>query len=159
MHLDGGRALPLLEQETGKIDAFWCSFVLYDSSQRNLSSFSSPFQLFLFHLYTVPGVNFTQCVTHGSFKEHWQETTYNMFTFTTLYITPLSVMVVCYVRILFEITKQLKINKGEFTVLNISCVNQVLDLWCPVVEYWGFLGEVPLLVPTPVSPLNQCNVG
>ncbi|XP_020667817.3 gonadotropin-releasing hormone II receptor [Pogona vitticeps] len=69
-------------------------------------------QLFLFHLYTVPGVNFTQCVTHGSFKEHWQETTYNMFTFTTLYITPLSVMVVCYVRILFEITKQLKINKG-----------------------------------------------
>ncbi|KAJ7311164.1 hypothetical protein JRQ81_006770 [Phrynocephalus forsythii] len=69
-------------------------------------------QLFLFHLYTVPGVNFTQCVTHGSFKEHWQETTYNMFTFTTLYITPLTVMVVCYVRILFEITKQLKINKG-----------------------------------------------
>ncbi|XP_062998522.1 gonadotropin-releasing hormone II receptor-like [Elgaria multicarinata webbii] len=69
-------------------------------------------QLFLFHLYTIPGVNFTQCVTHGSFREHWQETTYNMFTFTTLYITPLCVMIVCYVRILFEISKQLKINKG-----------------------------------------------
>ncbi|KAH0620084.1 hypothetical protein JD844_014672 [Phrynosoma platyrhinos] len=71
-----------------------------------------PLQLFLFHLYTIPGVNFTQCVTHGSFRERWQETTYNMFTFTTLYITPLSVMVVCYIRILFEISKQLKINQG-----------------------------------------------
>ncbi|KAJ6662900.1 hypothetical protein lerEdw1_011104 [Lerista edwardsae] len=69
-------------------------------------------QLFLFHLHTVPGVNFTQCVTHGSFREHWQETTYNMFTFATLYITPLSVIIVCYVRIIFEISKQLKINKG-----------------------------------------------
>ncbi|XP_015282634.1 PREDICTED: gonadotropin-releasing hormone II receptor-like [Gekko japonicus] len=69
-------------------------------------------QLFIFHLHTIPGVNFTQCVTHGSFREHWQETTYNMFTFTTLYVTPLSVMIICYVRILFEISKQLKINQG-----------------------------------------------
>ncbi|NXV83947.1 GNRR2 protein, partial [Atlantisia rogersi] len=69
-------------------------------------------QLFLFHLHTVPGGNFTQCVTHGSFRAHWEETVYNMFTFTTLYITPLSVMIVCYIRILWEISKQLKINKG-----------------------------------------------
>ncbi|NXE50616.1 GNRR2 protein, partial [Casuarius casuarius] len=69
-------------------------------------------QLFLFHLHTIPGVNFTQCVTHGSFQEHWEETVYNMFTFTTLYITPLSVMIICYIRIIWEISKQLKINKG-----------------------------------------------
>ncbi|KFQ29087.1 Gonadotropin-releasing hormone II receptor, partial [Mesitornis unicolor] len=69
-------------------------------------------QLFLFHLHTIPGGNFTQCVTHGSFRAHWEETVYNMFTFTTLYITPLSVMVVCYVRIICEISKQLKVNKG-----------------------------------------------
>ncbi|KAM9270625.1 LOW QUALITY PROTEIN: gonadotropin-releasing hormone II receptor-like [Cariama cristata] len=69
-------------------------------------------QLFLFHLHTVPGGNFTQCVTHGSFRAHWEETVYNMFTFTTLYITPLSVMIVCYIRIIWEISKQLKINKG-----------------------------------------------
>ncbi|XP_061855694.1 LOW QUALITY PROTEIN: gonadotropin-releasing hormone II receptor-like [Colius striatus] len=69
-------------------------------------------QLFLFHLCTAPGGNFTQCVTHGSFQAHWEETVYNMFTFTTLYISPLSVMVICYVRILWEISKQLKINKG-----------------------------------------------
>ncbi|XP_053128867.1 gonadotropin-releasing hormone II receptor-like [Hemicordylus capensis] len=77
-----------------------------------LSAFLASPQLVLFHLHTVTGVNFTQCVTHGSFREHWQETTYNMFTFATLYITPLSVMIVCYVRILFEISKQLKINQG-----------------------------------------------
>ncbi|NXD07998.1 GNRR2 protein, partial [Nothocercus nigrocapillus] len=69
-------------------------------------------QLFLFHLQTIPGVNFTQCVTHGSFQEHWEETVYNMFTFTTLYITPLSVMIICYIRIIWEISKQLKISKG-----------------------------------------------
>ncbi|XP_071610273.1 gonadotropin-releasing hormone II receptor-like isoform X2 [Heliangelus exortis] len=69
-------------------------------------------QLFLFHLHTVPGRNFTQCVTHGSFRAHWEETIYNMFTFTTLFITPLSVMIVCYIRIIWEISKQLKINKG-----------------------------------------------
>ncbi|KAK2539373.1 gonadotropin-releasing hormone II receptor [Columba livia] len=68
--------------------------------------------LFLFHLHTAPGGNFTQCVTHGSFRAHWEETIYNMFTFTTLYITPLSVMIICYVRIIWEISKQLKINKG-----------------------------------------------
>nr|XP_060611597.1 gonadotropin-releasing hormone II receptor-like [Anolis sagrei ordinatus]XP_060611598.1 gonadotropin-releasing hormone II receptor-like [Anolis sagrei ordinatus] len=96
-------------------------FSFANSSRRNrvmlsvawvLSVLLASPQLFLFHLYTVPGVNFTQCVTHGSFKERWQETTYNMFTFTTLYVTPLSVMVVCYIRILFEISKQLKINQG-----------------------------------------------
>ncbi|XP_053933188.1 gonadotropin-releasing hormone II receptor [Cuculus canorus] len=69
-------------------------------------------QLFLFHLHTVPGVNFTQCVTHGSFRTHWEETIYNMFTFTTLYITPLSVMIICYIRIIWEISKQLKFNRG-----------------------------------------------
>ncbi|NXA36211.1 GNRR2 protein, partial [Eudromia elegans] len=69
-------------------------------------------QLFLFHLQTVPGANFTQCVTHGSFQEHWEETVYNMFTFSTLYVTPLSVMVICYVQIIWEISKQLKISKG-----------------------------------------------
>ncbi|NXS64302.1 GNRR2 protein, partial [Brachypteracias leptosomus] len=75
-------------------------------------------QLFLFHLHTVPGGNFTQCVTHGSFRAHWEETVYNMFTFTTLYITPLSVMIVCYTRIIWEISKQLKINKGLMRTQN-----------------------------------------
>uniref|UniRef100_H3BAC0 Type II GnRH receptor n=1 Tax=Latimeria chalumnae TaxID=7897 RepID=H3BAC0_LATCH len=68
-------------------------------------------QLFIFRLHTVKNENFTQCVTYGSFKKHWQETVYNMFTFTTLYITPLTVMMICYARILWEISKQMKDDK------------------------------------------------
>ncbi|CAH2274424.1 gonadotropin-releasing hormone II receptor-like [Pelobates cultripes] len=71
-------------------------------------------QLFLFRLRTVPGANFTQCATHGSFPEHWQETTYNMVTFCTLFVTPLVVMIVCYTRILWEISKQMK-HKNELS--------------------------------------------
>ncbi|XP_061451258.1 gonadotropin-releasing hormone II receptor-like [Rhineura floridana] len=114
-------ALVLVVISLDRHSAILHPFSFANSSHRNrvmlsiawiLSVLLASPQLFLFHLYTVPGVNFTQCVTHGSFREHWQETTYNMFTFTTLYVTPLSVMVVCYIRILFEISKQLKINKG-----------------------------------------------
>ncbi|KAG8440760.1 hypothetical protein GDO86_006484 [Hymenochirus boettgeri] len=65
-------------------------------------------QLFLFRLRTASGANFTQCATHGSFPQHWQETAYNMFTFCTLFVTPLGVMIVCYTRILWEIGKQMK---------------------------------------------------
>ncbi|KAK1160841.1 vasopressin V1b receptor-like [Acipenser oxyrinchus oxyrinchus] len=63
-------------------------------------------QLFLFQLRTVEGVNFTQCIASGSFNERWKETLYNMFTFVTLYVTPLSVMIFCYARILWEIGRQ-----------------------------------------------------
>ncbi|XP_033023792.1 gonadotropin-releasing hormone II receptor-like [Lacerta agilis] len=114
-------ALVLVVISLDRHSAILHPFSFANSSRRNrimlsvawiLSVLLAAPQLFLFHLYTIPGVNFTQCVTHGSFREHWQETTYNMFTFTTLYVTPLTVMVVCYVRILFEISKQLKINKG-----------------------------------------------
>ncbi|XP_078386097.1 gonadotropin-releasing hormone II receptor-like isoform X2 [Cetorhinus maximus] len=61
----------------------------------------------------VHGMNFTQCVTYGSFTEHWHETFYNMFTFITLYVTPLTVMVICYSRILWEIRKQMKGNRAR----------------------------------------------
>ncbi|MBN3306611.1 GNRR2 protein, partial [Amia calva] len=69
-------------------------------------------QLFLFHLQKASGLDFTQCVTMGSFQQHWQETLYNMFTFLTLYVMPLSAMVVCYSRILWEISRQMKEDRG-----------------------------------------------
>ncbi|XP_041074277.1 gonadotropin-releasing hormone II receptor-like [Polyodon spathula] len=68
-------------------------------------------QLFLFRLRTAEGVNFTQCIASGSFNERWKETLYNMFTFVTLYVTPLSVMIFCYARILWEIGRQ--VNHGK----------------------------------------------
>ncbi|XP_028985586.1 gonadotropin-releasing hormone II receptor-like [Betta splendens] len=63
-------------------------------------------QLFIFRAIRVEALDFTQCVTHGSFSRHWQETLYNMFQFTTLYIVPLLVMTCCYGRILLHIHQQ-----------------------------------------------------
>uniref|UniRef100_A0A3Q3MA56 Type II GnRH receptor n=1 Tax=Mastacembelus armatus TaxID=205130 RepID=A0A3Q3MA56_9TELE len=71
-------------------------------------------QLFIFRAIRVEGADFTQCATHGSFSRHWQETVYNMFHFTTLYVVPLLVMSCCYSRILLHIHQQhLRDKAGE----------------------------------------------
>ncbi|XP_063781676.1 gonadotropin-releasing hormone II receptor-like [Pseudophryne corroboree] len=121
-------------------------------------------QLFLFRLRTVPGANFTQCATHGSFAQRWQETTYNMFTFCTLFVTPLGVMIVCYTRILWEIGKQVKhkkelarskndlISKARLKTLKMTLVIVVsfMVCWTPYyllgIWYW-FHPEMILLTP------------
>ncbi|KAG9334684.1 hypothetical protein JZ751_007218, partial [Albula glossodonta] len=69
-------------------------------------------QLFIFREIKAEGVDFTQCVTHGSFQQRWQETVYNMFHFVTLYVVPLLVMSCCYTRILIEINRQMHKSKG-----------------------------------------------
>uniref|UniRef100_A0A3P9A2H8 Type II GnRH receptor n=1 Tax=Esox lucius TaxID=8010 RepID=A0A3P9A2H8_ESOLU len=69
-------------------------------------------QLFIFRAIKAEGVEFTQCVTHGSFHQRWQETVYNMFHFVTLYVVPLLVMSFCYTRILVEISRQMPKDKG-----------------------------------------------
>ncbi|KAI6073015.1 Gonadotropin-releasing hormone II receptor-like protein [Aix galericulata] len=51
---------------------------------------------------------FVQCATVGSFRAHWQETLYNMFTFACLFLLPLLVMVLCYGRILAAISGRMK---------------------------------------------------
>ncbi|XP_030280787.1 gonadotropin releasing hormone receptor 4 [Sparus aurata] len=68
-------------------------------------------QMFIFHnvTITVPE-NFTQCTTHGSFVQHWQETLYNMFTFVCLFLLPLVIMIFCYTRILIEISSRMARN-------------------------------------------------
>uniref|UniRef100_A0A3P8RSA0 Type II GnRH receptor n=1 Tax=Amphiprion percula TaxID=161767 RepID=A0A3P8RSA0_AMPPE len=69
--------------------------------------FSIP-QIFIFHNVTITyPANFTQCTTRGSFVTHWQETAYNMFTFSCLFLLPLVIMIVCYTRIFIQITKQM----------------------------------------------------
>ncbi|MEQ2167819.1 hypothetical protein GOODEAATRI_007910 [Goodea atripinnis] len=67
--------------------------------------------MFIFHnvTITVPE-NFTQCTTHGSFVHRWQETLYNMFTFTCLFLLPLIIMIFCYTRILVEISSRMAQN-------------------------------------------------
>lgn len=71
-------------------------------------------QMFIFHnvTITVPE-NFTQCTTHGSFVQHWQETLYNMFTFVCLFLLPLVIMIFCYTRILVEISSRMARNNCE----------------------------------------------
>ncbi|XP_072421294.1 gonadotropin releasing hormone receptor 4 [Chiloscyllium punctatum] len=71
-------------------------------------------QIILFHTVSITEPqNFTQCSTMGSFKEHWQETSYNMFTFVFLFLVPLVIMIYCYTRILVEISKRM--NKGNLS--------------------------------------------
>ncbi|NP_001306800.1 gonadotropin-releasing hormone II receptor-like [Haplochromis burtoni] len=71
-------------------------------------------QLFIFRTIRVDSVDFTQCASHGSFSRRWQETVYNMFHFTTLYVVPLLVMSCCYSRILLHIHQQhLRDKAGE----------------------------------------------
>ncbi|XP_034032429.1 gonadotropin releasing hormone receptor 4 [Thalassophryne amazonica] len=68
-------------------------------------------QMFIFHnvTITVPE-NFTQCTTHGSFVQRWQETVYNMFMFVCLFLLPLVIMIFCYTRILIEISSRMARN-------------------------------------------------
>ncbi|XP_062842108.1 gonadotropin-releasing hormone II receptor [Trichomycterus rosablanca] len=93
-----------------------------DAGQRNkrmllaawvLSLLLASPQLLIFRAIKARGVDFVQCVTHGSFQHHWQETAYNMFHFVTLYVFPLLVMSFCYTRILVEINRQMHRNKDK----------------------------------------------
>uniref|UniRef100_A0A8C3SXR2 Gonadotropin-releasing hormone receptor n=1 Tax=Chelydra serpentina TaxID=8475 RepID=A0A8C3SXR2_CHESE len=62
-------------------------------------------QMFVFHAVSrSQPIYFIQCATVGSFQAHWQETLYNMFTFSCLFLLPLLIMVMCYSRILLEIS-------------------------------------------------------
>ncbi|KAK5902286.1 hypothetical protein CesoFtcFv8_007556 [Champsocephalus esox] len=68
-------------------------------------------QMFIFHQVTITvPENFTQCTTHGSFVQHWQETLYNIFNFVCLFLLPLVIMIFCYTRILIEISSRMAQN-------------------------------------------------
>ncbi|XP_051999228.1 LOW QUALITY PROTEIN: gonadotropin releasing hormone receptor 2 [Xyrauchen texanus] len=69
-------------------------------------------QVFLFHVVVIDSPElFIQCTTFGSFSSRWQETLYNMLTFTFLFLLPLFIMISCYTRILFEISKKITEDK------------------------------------------------
>uniref|UniRef100_A0A8C6TEX4 Type II GnRH receptor n=1 Tax=Neogobius melanostomus TaxID=47308 RepID=A0A8C6TEX4_9GOBI len=70
--------------------------------------FSVP-QIFIFNTVTISDpAEFTQCTTRGSFLTHWQETAYNMFTFSCLFLLPLIIMIIVYTRIFLQISKRMK---------------------------------------------------
>lgn len=73
-------------------------------------------QMFIFHNVTITyPANFTQCTTRGSFVTHWQETAYNMFTFSCLFLLPLVIMIICYTRIFIQISKRMTKKNCKFT--------------------------------------------
>uniref|UniRef100_A0A3Q2G2M2 Type II GnRH receptor n=1 Tax=Cyprinodon variegatus TaxID=28743 RepID=A0A3Q2G2M2_CYPVA len=73
-----------------------------------MSALLSVPQMFIFHNVTITDpANFTQCTTRGSFVTHWQETAYNMFTFSWLFLLPLAIMITCYSRIFIHISEQM----------------------------------------------------
>uniref|UniRef100_A0A3B3BGP8 Type II GnRH receptor n=1 Tax=Oryzias melastigma TaxID=30732 RepID=A0A3B3BGP8_ORYME len=113
-------------------------------------------QMFIFHnvTITVPE-NFTQCTTHGSFVQRWQETLYNMFTFVCLFLLPLVIMIFCYTRILVEISSLVSrdihlrrshnnIPKARMRTLKMSIVivTSFIICWTPYyllgLWYWLF---------------------
>lgn len=93
-------------------------------------------QIFIFHnvTITVPQT-FTQCTTRGSFQRHWQETLYNMFTFTCLFLLPLVIMIFCYTRILVEISKGMR--KGNGMLIHRSSEHPVAIKSCLVCMLTG----------------------
>ncbi|XP_006641895.1 gonadotropin-releasing hormone II receptor-like [Lepisosteus oculatus] len=106
----------------------------FDANRRNkrmlVLAWSASFlvaspQLFIFRAIKAETADFTQCVTHGSFRQRWQETLYNMFHFVTLYVVPLLVMSCCYARILAEINRQMKKSKGGEASLRRSGTDQI----------------------------------
>ncbi|XP_063172781.1 gonadotropin-releasing hormone receptor [Candoia aspera] len=65
-------------------------------------------QVFVFHTVSrSQPIHFVQCATVGSFEAHWQETLYNLFTFSWLFLLPLLVMVLCYSRIFIEMSRKM----------------------------------------------------
>uniref|UniRef100_A0A8C2XP82 Type II GnRH receptor n=1 Tax=Cyclopterus lumpus TaxID=8103 RepID=A0A8C2XP82_CYCLU len=79
-------------------------------------------QMFLFHNVTIIlPEDFTQCTTRGSFVTHWHETSYNMFTFSCLFLLPLVIMITCYTRIFCEISKRLKKDHMPSNELHLRC--------------------------------------
>lgn len=95
--------------------------------------FPSVWQLFIFRTIKAEGVDFTQCATHGSFQQHWQETAYNMFQFVTLYVFPLLVMSFCYTRILVEINRQMNRSKDK-------------GEWLSFLQYYHTIGLIQGLI-------------
>nr|XP_005341377.3 gonadotropin-releasing hormone II receptor isoform X1 [Ictidomys tridecemlineatus] len=84
-------------------------------------------QLFLFHTVRKAGpVPFTQCVTKGSFKAQWQETTYNLFTFCCLFLLPLTAMAICYSRIVLSVSSP-RTRKGSQAPADEFILRRSLD--------------------------------
>jgi len=68
----------------------------------------------VFHVSQHPVYkDFWQCVTFGFFESQTEETAYNLFCVLVMYFIPLIVICFAYSRILWEIFKKSRENKGK----------------------------------------------
>ncbi|XP_056134702.1 gonadotropin-releasing hormone II receptor-like [Lampris incognitus] len=79
-------------------------------------------KMFIFHNVTISyPEKFTQCTTRGSFITRWQETAYNMFTFSCLFLLPLVMMITCYTRIFIHISKRMTKHSLSSSEVHLRC--------------------------------------
>ncbi|XP_049742124.1 gonadotropin-releasing hormone receptor isoform X1 [Elephas maximus indicus] len=76
------------------------------------SVFAGP-QLYIFRMIHVADSSgqidvFSQCVTHCSFPQWWQQAFYNLFTFSCLFLIPLLITLICNAKIIFTLTRVLR---------------------------------------------------
>ncbi|XP_064474900.1 adipokinetic hormone/corazonin-related peptide receptor variant I-like isoform X2 [Ornithodoros turicata] len=72
-------------------------------------------QAVIFHVMEHPAFpGFTQCVTFDSFPTPVHERLYNLFCLLVLYGLPLSIIIVCYTRIFWEIHRQSRDPHNEY---------------------------------------------
>ena len=72
---------------------------------------------------------FWQCVTHGAYTEHWQETAYVLFTFVVIFAAPLLVILTCYALIF------LRLNRKARTMLSSSRLIFSPNNWKDLIDY------------------------
>ncbi|XP_013778260.1 gonadotropin-releasing hormone II receptor-like, partial [Limulus polyphemus] len=57
--------------------------------------------------------DFKQCVSFGFFSELWQDRAYNIFCLLALYLVPLAIIIFCYSRILWVISRRSHDNEED----------------------------------------------
>ncbi|XP_050689653.1 adipokinetic hormone/corazonin-related peptide receptor variant I-like [Eriocheir sinensis] len=66
-------------------------------------------QSVIFHVDSHPQFpQFKQCVTFGFFRTHTEEAAYNLFGLAAMYFLPLTIIIIVYFRILWEISQKSK---------------------------------------------------
>ncbi|XP_076352820.1 adipokinetic hormone/corazonin-related peptide receptor variant I-like [Tachypleus tridentatus] len=71
--------------------------------------------------------DFKQCVSFGFFSELWQDRAYNIFCLLALYLVPLAIIIFCYSRILWAISRRSHDNEVVFILENMARGHQCRD--------------------------------
>ena len=87
-------------------------------------------QSYIFHVEPHPQfADFQQCVTFNKFPTEKHEFLYNAFNMTMLYVLPLTVVVICYSLILYQIWGKIRRRPSNSTVkVDAGCFHIILEV-------------------------------